>query len=43
VKPQAGGHVKLQIGMVHPVQPPQAWHRVEQYMLKVDRQIQQHD
>ena len=42
MKAQPGSDIKLQISMMHAVQPPQHRHRVEQHMLRINRQIQQH-
>ena len=36
----AGGHVELEIGMVHAVQPPERRHRMEQHVLEVDGEIE---
>ena len=43
MKACAGGDVKIEIGVMHAVQPPQRRHRVEHYMLQVDREIEDHD
>lgn len=40
MEPQADCGVKIKIGVVHPVQPPEPRHRMEHHMLKVDRQIE---
>ena len=41
MKAQAGGGVKIEIGVVHPVQPPEPRHRMEHHVLEIDRQIEQ--
>jgi hypothetical protein len=43
VEAQTGGHVDVEIGMMHPVQPPQRRNRVKEHMLKVDREIEKDD
>ena len=41
VKTQAGGGVEVEIGMVHPVQPPEPGNGVEHDVLQVDREVEQ--
>ena len=38
---QAGGHIDIEISMMHPVQSPQHRNRVKQHMLKVDSEVQE--
>ena len=40
VKTHSGGHIEIQIGVVHPVHPPQQRHGMEHHVLKVDDQVQ---
>ena len=37
----AGGHVEFEIGVMHPVQPPQHRHGVEEHVLEVDGEVKQ--
>ena len=39
----AGGDVDVEIGMMHPVQPPQHRHFVEDDVLQVDREIERQE
>jgi hypothetical protein len=41
VKAQPCRRVEVEVGMVHPMQPPEPRHRVEHDMLEVDREVQQ--
>jgi len=40
MKAQTGGRIKLEIGMMHPVQTPKARHSVKDDMLNISREIQ---
>ena len=40
---QPGRDVEFEVRMVHPVQPPEQRHRVEQHVLKIDREIEADD
>ena len=40
MKAQAGGHVELEIGMMHPMQPPEGRDRVKEDVLQVDGEIE---
>ena len=40
MKARAGGHVEVEIGVMHPVQAPQQRHRVEHDVLQVDGKIE---
>src|SRR5512144_2281012 len=35
------GHVELEIGVMHPVQPPQHRHRMEEHVLQVDGEVEE--
>ena len=37
---QPGGHINIEIGVMHPVQSPQHRNRVKEHMLKVDREVE---
>ncbi len=41
MKPHAGGHVDVEVGVVHPVQPPEHRHVVEDDVLHVDDEIEE--
>ena len=41
MKPYAGRHVEVEIGVVDPVQPPKRRHRMEHDVLKIDDEIEQ--
>ena len=43
VKAGAGGDVEIEIGVVHPVQPPERGHRVEHDVLEIDREVEEDD
>ncbi len=36
----AGRHVEFQVGMVHPVQPPEERHGMEEHVLEIDREVE---
>ena len=40
-KRSAGGHVELEVGVVHAVQPPQHRHGMEQHVLQVDGEVEE--
>ena len=40
MKTRAGGHVYVEIGVVHPVEPPESWHIVKKAVLQVNRQVE---
>ena len=37
----AGGHVEVEVGVMHAVQPPQHRHGMEQHVLQVDGEVEQ--
>jgi len=43
MKARSGGHIEIEVGVVHPVQAPQSRHRMEHDVLKVDGEIKQRD
>src|SRR6516164_9999006 len=43
VKTHAGGHVELEVGMMHAMQPPQRGHGVKEDVLEIDREVEDHD
>ena len=42
MKPRSRRHIELEIGVVHAMQPPKGWHRMEEHMLEIDDEIE-HD
>ena len=43
VKAQARGHVELEVGVMHAMQPPQRRHGVKEDVLQIDREVQEDD
>src|SRR5437667_3310273 len=43
MKAQTGRDIKLQVRMVHPMQPPERRHGVEDPVLEIDRKIEQNN
>src|SRR5262245_27843513 len=43
VKTHAGGHVELEVGMMHAMQPPQRGHGVKEDVLEIDREVEDDD
>src|SRR5947208_9846730 len=41
MKAQPCRDIKLQVGVVHPMQPPKRWNSVEDDVLEIDRKIEQ--
>ena len=43
VEAQPGGDVDFEIGMMHPMQPPERRHRMEQHVLEIDGEVEDND
>ena len=41
MKTGAGGDIEIEIGVVHPVQPPKRRHRMDHNMLQIDGEVEQ--
>ena len=43
MEPGPCGHIEVEVGVVHAVQPPERGHGMEHHMLKIDRQVENDD
>src|ERR1700746_964561 len=41
MKTSTSSYIEIDISMVHPMHPPETWHRVKQYVLQINHEIQQ--
>ena len=43
MKTKSGGHIQIQVGMMHLMEPPEKWNHVEHHMLDINHQVQKND